>query len=203
MLSQLFATHQKLKSLRFKQFHFLFVNSKIWKETSESRNFAAIKQFNKMKKKFIILPVVAMLMVCGFSACSQDDDLLEYDLGNDEVATLAKRSMPRNGETTNPSQPQNPKREYDEREVNFKVVQEIEGARYDGLTVTVRFSFIRNKDGVPTEAEFEYYYYPQPDFSIEDFSLENGVVAGHYTVVCKGMDNYEGVEYVGYGEAIL
>ena len=102
MLSQLFATHQKLKSLRFKQFHFSFVNSKIWKETSESRNFAAIKQFNKMKKKFIILPVVAMLMVCGFSACSQDDDLLEYDLGNDEVATLAKRSMPRNGEAIIP-----------------------------------------------------------------------------------------------------
>ena len=112
MLSQLFATHQKLKSLRFKQFHFSFVNSKIWKETSESRNFAAIKQFNKMKKKFIILPVVAMLMVCGFSACSQDDDLFEYDLGNDEVATLAKRSMPRNGESlpggSGGSQPVNP-----------------------------------------------------------------------------------------------
>ena len=64
-----------------------------------------IKQFNKMKKKFIILPVVAMLMVCGFSACSQDDDLLEYDLGNDEVATLAKRSMPRNGEVITPPTP--------------------------------------------------------------------------------------------------
>ena len=65
-----------------------------------------------MKKKFIILPVVAMLMVCGFSACSQDDDLLEYDLGNDEVATLAKRSMPRNGESlpggSGGSQPANP-----------------------------------------------------------------------------------------------
>ena len=65
-----------------------------------------------MKKKFIILPVVAMLMVCGFSACSQDDDLLEYDLGNDEMATLAKRSMPRNGESlpggSGGSQPANP-----------------------------------------------------------------------------------------------
>ena len=58
-----------------------------------------------MKKKFIILPVVAMLMVCGFSACSQDDDLFEYDLGNDEVATLAKRSMPRNGEVIIPPTP--------------------------------------------------------------------------------------------------
>ena len=55
-----------------------------------------------MKKKFIILPVMAMLMVCVFSACSQDDDLFEYDLGNDEVATLAKRSMPRNGEVIIP-----------------------------------------------------------------------------------------------------
>ena len=53
-------------------------------------------------KKWFALPVVAMLLVGSFSACSQDDDLFEYDLGNDEVATLAKRSMPRNGEAIIP-----------------------------------------------------------------------------------------------------
>ena len=48
---------------------------------------------------------MAMLMVCVFSACSQDDDLFEYDLGKDEAATLAKRSMPRNGEAIIPPTP--------------------------------------------------------------------------------------------------
>ena len=50
----------------------------------------------KKMKAMYALPVVAVSSG-GFSACSQDDDLFEYDLGNDGVETLAKRSMGRNG----------------------------------------------------------------------------------------------------------
>lgn len=56
-------------------------------------------------KAMYALPVVAVLLLGGFSACSQDDDLFEYDLGNDGVSTLAKRSMGRNGETVVPPTP--------------------------------------------------------------------------------------------------
>lgn len=65
----------------------------------------------KAIKKWFALPVAAMLLVGGFSACSQDDDLFEYDLGNDGVSTLAKRSMGRNGEAVLPPTP--PKEEED------------------------------------------------------------------------------------------
>ena len=206
MLSQLFATHQKLKSLKFKQFHFSFVNSKIWKETSESRNFAAIKQFNKMKKKFIILPVVAMLMVCGFSACSQDDDLFEYDLGNDEVATLAKRSMPRNGEVIIPPESQDPSRTYRSAGVTFDALEYTatseDDIHYDGLSQTVIYSFIL-ENGVPEDVQLEYYYPIEGDFSVENVSLGEGKVPGHYILTCEGLDNLNGVEYIGTAEVII
>ena len=58
----------------------------------------------KKMKAMYALPVMAVLLG-GFSACSQDDDLFEYDLGNDGVATLAKRSMGRNGESVVPPTP--------------------------------------------------------------------------------------------------
>ena len=54
-----------------------------------------MRRMKKMKAMYA-LPVVAVSSG-GFSACSQDDDLFEYDLGNDGVETLAKRSMGRNG----------------------------------------------------------------------------------------------------------
>ena len=50
----------------------------------------------KKMKAMYALPVVAVLSG-GFSACSQDDDLFKYDLGNDGGGNLAKRSMGRRG----------------------------------------------------------------------------------------------------------
>ena len=151
-----------------------------------------------MKKKFIILPVVAMLMVCGFSACSQDDDLFEYDLGNDEVATLAKRSMPRNGETITPPKPQDPSREYDECGVTFKHVSGTGGS----ISVTVLHSFSRDKNGKPTEVKCEYYYEPILGFSIEGISLSESVIPGHYTLVCTATDGGN-ESYIGTAEVLI
>ena len=54
-----------------------------------------MRRMKKMKAMYA-LPVVAVLSG-GFSVCSQDDGLFEYDLENDGVETLTKRSMGRNG----------------------------------------------------------------------------------------------------------
>ena len=160
-----------------------------------------------MKKKFIILPVVAMLMVCGFSACSQDDDLFEYDLGNDEVATLAKRSMPRNGEVVIiPPESQDPSRTYRGAEVIFDVLEYTatseDDIRYDGLGQTVVYSFIL-EGGVPKDVQLEYYYPIKEDFSVENISLGNGAFPGHYILTSKGLDNLNGVEYIGTADVII
>ena len=58
-------------------------------------SYPKMRRMKKMKAMYA-LPVVAVSSG-GFSACSQDDDLFEYDLENDGVATLTKRSMGRNG----------------------------------------------------------------------------------------------------------
>ena len=86
---------------------FRFCNIRLFSSCEDGFYFITLQRFQKKQKnehikKMFALPVVAMLLVGGFSACSQDDDLFEYDLGNDEVATLAKRSMPRNGEAIIP-----------------------------------------------------------------------------------------------------
>ena len=86
---------------------FRFCNTTHFSSCGDGFFFIALHRFQKTKKlkaikRMFALPIVAMLLVGGFSACSQDDDLFEYDLGNDEVATLAKRSMPRNGEAIIP-----------------------------------------------------------------------------------------------------
>lgn len=58
-------------------------------------SYPKMRRMKKMKAMYA-LPVVAVLSG-GFSVCSQDDGLFEYDLENDGVETLTKRSMGRNG----------------------------------------------------------------------------------------------------------
>ena len=143
-----------------------------------------------MKKKFIILPVMAMLMVCGFSACSQDDDLFEYDLGNDEVATLAKRSMPRNGESIVPSG------QRDEVSVTFVP----EDPNYGSMTVSVSYSY-KKVNGVWVASFITYTPYI-PDFSVDEVSIGAEITPGHYWLNCKG-SNAAGVKYYGSSEVLL
>ena len=114
---------------------FDFVTSRIFPLAGMDffHSFAPISKNKKMKaiKRMFALPIVAMLLVGGFSACSQDDDLFEYDLRNDEVATLAKRSMPRNGESIVPSG------QRDEVSVTFVP----EDPNYGSMTVSVSYSY--------------------------------------------------------------
>lgn len=59
----------------------------------------------KKNKKTCMLFFTAMLLTGTFISCSQNDELMEYDLENNEVYTLAKRNMTRSGETIVPPQP--------------------------------------------------------------------------------------------------
>ena len=108
--------------------------------------------------------------------------------------------MPRNGETITPPEPQDPSREYDECGVTFESISGT--GYYDGLSVTVRYSFVRDNNGKPKDAKCEYYYDPKEGFSIDDVSLSEGIIPGHYNLVCKGTDSKNEV-YIGSTEVIL
>ena len=131
----------------------------------------------KAIKRMFALPVVAMLLAGSFSACSQDEDLFEYDLGNDDVATLAKRSMPRNGESIVPSG------QRDEVSVTFVP----EDPNYGSMTVV---------------ASFITYTPYIPDFSVDEVSIGAEITPGHYWLNCKG-SNAAGVKYYGSSEVLL
>ena len=173
---------------------FDFVTSRIFPLAGMDffHSFAPISKNKKMKaiKRMFTLPIVAMLLVGGFSACSQDDDLFEYDLRNDEVATLAKRSMPRNGESIVPSG------QRDEVSVTFVP----EDPNYGSMTVSVSYSY-KKVNGVWVASFITYTPYI-PDFSVDEVSIGAEITPGHYWLNCKG-SNAAGVKYYGSSEVLL
>ena len=57
-------------------------------------------------KRIGLMTIAAGLAITSFNACSQDEDLEGYVLNEGNgVSTLAKRSMGRSGESTNPPKP--------------------------------------------------------------------------------------------------
>ncbi len=172
-----------------------FVTPRIFSSCGDGFFFIALHRFQKTKKlkaikRMFALPIVAMLLVGGFSACSQDDDLFEYDLGNDEVATLAKRSMPRNGESIVPSG------QRDEVSVTFVP----EDPNYGSMTVSVSYSY-KKVNGVWVASFITYTPYI-PDFSVDEVSIGAEITPGHYWLNCKG-SNAAGVKYYGSSEVLL
>ena len=147
-----------------------------------------------MKKKFIILPVVTILMVCGFSACSQDDDLFEYDLGNDGVATLAKRSMPRNGEVITPPT-------HSDSEISILLTSVLPDSlgNHDSFSAFINFSLKWTRDG-PT-VKLITAKPSKEEYHVKDFGIRKGDVDNHYFYTCNGYrTDTTGYDILYYGE---
>ena len=159
-------------------------------------------------KRIGLMTIAAGLAITSFNACSQDEDLEGYVLNEGNgVSTLAKRSMGRGGESTEPVAPS---RKHDEEKVTFHYVpgtaNDEDEIHYDGIVIFVGYSYIF-RNHTPSDVRLEYFYAEGSedtfDFDIEEVQLVESLGYGHYDLVCSAVDRSNYVQYSGKAEVSL
>ena len=148
------------------------------------------------KKSSLIFIALNALTFTVFSACSQNDDFDETWCEN-EINTLAKRSMGQGGESTEPTEPT-----VSSGEVEVTLYEEYPKDYFSrrSFTATVQYTLTQYEDesidisvGMVTTGSIEY--------SVNATSISAGILSGHYIVYCRGND-IDGNTYSGKTEFI-